>query len=592
MKIPYKKEDKWLANALINKFGNPDIPSKVILSKTLTGIGATYSEIHSKRNSIIIEPNIPVIAGKCSLNKNILPIYGNVTKQSEIVEYLRGNNPKFKKIITTPESFYKVLDAAKKVNIDVYNDYFILYDECEKIIQDSGFRRSIATPMFELLKFKQSAVVSATPIIAGLDLLIQQGFTIYEIEPNFDFSRNIELIISPFFLEAIEEKFNRLQNSQCICIFYNSIRGINEIITTLDIKSESSIFCSEDSAKELRMKGFLNVYSEIEQEFRKYNFFTSRFYSAVDIETDLKPDIIILTDSIRSPYSLIDPETDSIQISGRFRNSYSSISHIININPGLETLSREELDKRLLQYQKTYNLLKTKITEAENNDKPHIKKDFDKLEYHYYLDRNGEINPFSIENEYYDEMIKGYYKDERIISNSYARTRHFYPCINRAIPETCRFNAHFTELPSYIKKVQYIVDSIKEQPAEHIEKLKTALIPLFEDTELIFSAYTLLGDDILGHRRETISKLFKCAKQKHLENEKLNSTELKQDVFSEFTENPDIKISKEDAIKRLELIYKKHQIIKHPTISELKRFFEIKQNKNKDNPYIRLIKPK
>jgi hypothetical protein len=40
------------------------IPSNIILFKTLTGIGATSLEITAERNSIIIEPNVPVIQGK------------------------------------------------------------------------------------------------------------------------------------------------------------------------------------------------------------------------------------------------------------------------------------------------------------------------------------------------------------------------------------------------------------------------------------------------------------------------------------------------------------------------------------------------
>ena len=41
------------------------IESNTILCKTLTGLGATYSEIKAKRHSIIIEPNQPAIIGKC-----------------------------------------------------------------------------------------------------------------------------------------------------------------------------------------------------------------------------------------------------------------------------------------------------------------------------------------------------------------------------------------------------------------------------------------------------------------------------------------------------------------------------------------------
>ncbi len=44
----------------------PQIPTDTILYKKLTGLGATYGEIKAKRNSIIIEPNVPVIIGKCN----------------------------------------------------------------------------------------------------------------------------------------------------------------------------------------------------------------------------------------------------------------------------------------------------------------------------------------------------------------------------------------------------------------------------------------------------------------------------------------------------------------------------------------------
>ena len=42
--------DERLIDALKSK-GYTDIPSNVILDKTLTGIGATYAELHSCRNS-------------------------------------------------------------------------------------------------------------------------------------------------------------------------------------------------------------------------------------------------------------------------------------------------------------------------------------------------------------------------------------------------------------------------------------------------------------------------------------------------------------------------------------------------------------
>ena len=40
----------------------PEIPTNTILYKKLTGLGAIYGELKSKRNSIIVEPNRPVIS--------------------------------------------------------------------------------------------------------------------------------------------------------------------------------------------------------------------------------------------------------------------------------------------------------------------------------------------------------------------------------------------------------------------------------------------------------------------------------------------------------------------------------------------------
>ena len=68
------KKGEWLLDAL-KRIGHSMIPSNCILDKTLTGLGATHSEIYSKRSSIIIEPNVPVILGKLDENENLEAVY-------------------------------------------------------------------------------------------------------------------------------------------------------------------------------------------------------------------------------------------------------------------------------------------------------------------------------------------------------------------------------------------------------------------------------------------------------------------------------------------------------------------------------------
>ena len=64
---------------------------------------------------------------------------------------------------------------------------------------------------------------------------------------------------------------------------------------------------------------------------KRYNFFTSRFFNAVDMELEEQPHVIMLTDVYFAEHTMIDPYTDAIQIVGRFRNGVSSITYISNI---------------------------------------------------------------------------------------------------------------------------------------------------------------------------------------------------------------------------------------------------------------------
>ena len=130
----------------------PEIPTNTILYKSLTGLGATYGELKAQRHSIIIEPNKPVIFGKCADPKhgddNLFGVFEGVYTD-DIVKYLERSTKqgKFFKILTTPESFGKIQDAFEEMEIDMRFNCFLLFDECHKIVKDSNFRPDIVLPM-------------------------------------------------------------------------------------------------------------------------------------------------------------------------------------------------------------------------------------------------------------------------------------------------------------------------------------------------------------------------------------------------------------------------------------------------------------
>ena len=80
------------------------IPNNTILNKTLTGCGATTMEINAPRNnSIIIEPNVPVIIGKKQQHPFLMPVYEGTTinnqrsKRLPYCQYLRSVTVLFKR---------------------------------------------------------------------------------------------------------------------------------------------------------------------------------------------------------------------------------------------------------------------------------------------------------------------------------------------------------------------------------------------------------------------------------------------------------------------------------------------------------------
>lgn len=96
-------------------------------------------------------------------------------------------------------------------------------------------------------------------------------------------------------LQAAKEVFAGLKGN-CF-VFCNSTDTIYSLMQQLDLLDESAVFCSEKSVEKLKGLKFENVSDIWDKDImRRYNWLTSRFYNAVDIELEEKPTILLLTD--------------------------------------------------------------------------------------------------------------------------------------------------------------------------------------------------------------------------------------------------------------------------------------------------------
>jgi len=402
----------------------PHIPSNHIIFKNITGIGATTMEILDlSRHSIIIEPNVPVIIGKEKKHPEILGVYRGVSEK-HVLDYLLNDNIKVKKIVTTPESFQKIVLACadNQSRFSLHKSFFLLFDECDKITKDVEFREKITDPLSDFFLFENKAFISATALKPSDPRFEKHNFEYLSIIPNYNISTNIDLHITnnPYaHLQILLEQNKGRKNF----IFFNSTRGIEKIISKLNIANESAVFVSDKSLPDIDGKVQF-VSSSIEEEhFEKYNFFTSRFFSAVDIDIDYDCNIFLITDTYIAEHSTIDANSEAIQIIGRFRNQdvKKKIIAISNVDDKINCKKIEDAELFIYTQECIYNTI---LAHHDASTKPSQREAFkislDELSYNKFLDPyTREKSHFIIDNYFLKHECLYKYTSKEELINSY-----------------------------------------------------------------------------------------------------------------------------------------------------------------------------
>ena len=592
---------EWLLDAL-KRIGHSMIPSNCILNKTLTGLGATHSEIHSKRSSIIIEPNVPVILGKLDDNENLEAVYAKCTPYN-LKKYLQMDVP-YKKIITTPESFKKIRKAAEELHINIYKTFFCLFDECEKVTQDIDYRRKISQPIYDFFRFEQKAFVSATPLPMSHPEFERQGFQMVKVVPDFDYKRDLTLIVTNSYYMWLQRVLDNLRHSKHICIFFNITDGITELINNLGI-TDYKVFCSQESVDKLLKRGIVQAYSQIDYPLAKYNFFTCRFYSALDIRiAKHKPDIIILTDHRTANWTMVDPFTEAIQIQGRFRRrgkddiTYNSLTHISTVNPDIRVRSKEEIGNRVERFIRNYNLLMEQHdAELDEFKKQAILEDMENLKYQDLIDERGEINPFSVDNLYNEERVRGYYQSAESLYQAYVDTGFFNVEFIDAM--NCVGDDDIERLNN--TKIQIDQRKLILQLAIRIEEWFMSGKISYEDKEqhlnyfrqqpegnYVLNAYEKIGKDAIvsaEYKRGLIDR-----KVREFDKAQANKLRFSENVLKDIQrEFPlGVYIPKKDIQQRLQMILQDNGVQYKATQDSIRDYYEVSESNSKELPSFRL----
>lgn len=551
VKILNIHKEEYLSDAL-KRQGYPMLPSNAIINKVMTGTGATYMELNAKlspRNSIVLEPFKSAVENKVLTFDEVQGVFKGVSVK-QLTSYLKNPNIKYKKIITIPEGFQdKVLKAAEQLRMDIYNEYFCLYDESEHITEDTDYRKNISAPMKEFFKFKGKALVSATPLKPSkytLSLFLRHKFRWVEIRPDYDYREDMTLITTHCFYRRVKQEVKKLldNGSPHVCIFYKTTEGICSIVESLlndeIIKEEDyKVFCSKKSADELKSRFLEHSTDKLELPLKRVDLFTSRFFPSIDINLKGPCDVLILSNYDHVKHTLINPFTEAIQCQGRFRHTfpngkrYGSLTVIASIPNELKVKSEEEIQSDIDARIKSYRaVLKEKLKAGNSTN---FDKDLKRLHLNEILnpERNG-FDRFAIEQLLLDEQVKGYYLSPDALRQAYEDTGYFnmnFQPEDEAVGEDDIFRIKVAKTKEKRQLIVSVLSNIQEDK-KAVQLIRTKCV----EEEWLINAFFKLGQEVIEQQKYSktaIKKLLEQTEQEEAEL-KLKSREFLLDMKNEF----------------------------------------------------------
>lgn len=317
-----------------------------LIKKDETGMGATYLEFTSSRNSIIVEP-IKVTASAKAKHHNALYV-GTPTElhpkkitDAVISEYITNNSDKFKKIVVVADSLPRLIKALGET---AYNDYFLLVDEVDSFQTDAGFRGRMENclDIYKMFPPERRALVSATVLSFSDPVLKEEPITVIRYDEPY--RRTIDLFFTNqtkiVAVNMAQAKLEQYPDDK-LMIAFNSVSGCRtiaeELLSRGLVKKEDiKVLCSINSKEEVR-----DYYTELTSDVLpgKVNFFTSAYFSGFDLNE--RYHLISISSNTNVIHALSDRRLK--QIAGRCRDKHGLLSEtIIHDDVPLHTLRKAQ----------------------------------------------------------------------------------------------------------------------------------------------------------------------------------------------------------------------------------------------------------
>lgn len=307
------------------------LPSDCILDKGRTGCGATTLAIRQQGNTIITVPYVNLIKSKESQHGDILLGVYEGTGRKEILDYAKSHGTH--KIMVTYDSLPKVIDILTDEGYDVLDDYQLVIDEWQVILNSYDFRPDAMQGLLKSAeRFKDVIYMTATPVKRKYMPDEMKHFQRVKIQWQDEQKLRLHSVKTTSPARLAAELCEGRTDEYNLHIFVNSVTMISRIIKYAGLKPDDvRIVCSKNRESIATNQSKLgNAYriADITDPVKPYNFYTSTAFEGCDIYDEKGLSVIVNDGHI--VHSLLPVDTLFFQIAGRLRDSRYR-DYIINI---------------------------------------------------------------------------------------------------------------------------------------------------------------------------------------------------------------------------------------------------------------------
>ena len=343
----------------------------------------------------------------------------------------------------------------------------------------------------------------------------------------------------------------------------------------MDISEQSKVFCSSNSFDKLKK---VVDHDDKISELKDFNFFTSRFYSAVDIELEKQPYVIIYTDW-RIECTMVDPRTESAQICGRFRNGVKHLDHITNVDWRLHWCSEPAMKKKLKAEEDYYFAIRDIPLPSDVYLIDEQRKALSALNYHRFITERGQRNYFMWDNECYEQKIRRAYTTVGQLKTAYMDM--FKP---KVIEKTQLNEEEHLHSPESWEKVFSVIEQHNSEgkDVQNYYKQITSL-----GLKLMIDAYKTIGVVSVRGLNYDLKKIESAVKT-HTQQYQFTKPEIRNAVYAQY--NIGDAVPCKDMREFLDQLFKDHGIKLGKKIDKniVEVYFEIEYtriNRNKTRAY-------